>query len=325
MKQCKDCYQEKQLELAVTYEEARGGQVVCSEKECTKCGHTRSVEYFVRHWRKKTGLDGQCLICIFIPSMVHQAKRQNHIRIMNGREMPEVTVTPDYISGLPTTCALSGVELAFCSGHIHKASLDRIVDSNGYVDGNVRLVDIRFNTRAKWTLEKYQEAFGSGWKQFVETRGKSMKSKSPETEINGFTLRSKLVNLGFLYTNEGRSPKLIKDLWDRQGGRCYYSNIPMSWGHIDYSDWTVSVERLHQGLYTPENTVLVCAEFNSTEYVTDRFEHLFDGEPQGWNQAVVNWYRTRDEPKSSDDESNVSKEEAEEVAIDDAAGEPWRE
>jgi hypothetical protein len=55
--------------------------------------------------------------------------------------------------------------------------------------------------------------------------------------------------------------------------------------------------------------------------MTDRFEHSFDGKPQGWNRAVVNWYRTRDEPASSDDESDV-KEVAEEVAIDDAAGEP---
>ena len=123
----------------------------------------------------------------------------------------------------------------------------------------------------------------------------------------------------------GRSIKLIRDLWESQRGRCYYSNIPMRWGHIEQDDWTVSVERLNQGSYTPDNTVLVCAEFNSTEYTTDRFEHLFNGKPQGWNQAVVNWYRTRDEPASSNDESDVSKEEAEEVAIDDAAGEPWRE
>jgi hypothetical protein len=96
----------------------------------------------------------------------------------------------------------------------------------------------------------------------------------------------------------------------------------MSWGHIEQDDWTVSVERLNQGEYTPDNTVLVCAEFNSIEYLTDRFEDSFDGEPQGWNKAVVNSYRTRVEPASSNDESNVSKEEAEEVAIDDAAGEP---
>jgi len=72
------------------------------------------------------------------------------------------------------------------------------------------------------------------------------------------------------------------------------SGIPMSWGNVDKDDWTVSVERLNQGSYTPDDTVLVCTEFNSTEYMTDRFAHLFDGQPQGWNQAVVNWYRTRE-------------------------------
>ena len=113
-----------------------------------------------------------------------------------------------------------------------------------------------------------------------------------KTQINGLTLSQKLS--GFLSNRQGRSIKLIRDLWERQRGCCYYSNIPMSWGHIEKDDWTVSVERLNQGSYTPDNTVLVCAEFNSTEYRTDRFEHLFDGKPQGWNRDVVNWYRTRE-------------------------------
>jgi len=207
--------------------------------------------------------------------------------------MPKITVTKDFISGLPTTCALSGVELAFCSGHVNLASLDRINDKKGYYTReNVWLVDIRFNTTAKWTPDKYQDALGSGWKHFVKTRGKSM--PSPETQIKGFTLSKKLANLADT-GNERRSIKLIMDLCERQRGCCYYSNIPMScWGRIGKDDWTVSVERLNQGSYTPDNTVLVCAEFNSQEYMTDRFEHLlFDGKPQGWNCDVVHWYRTR--------------------------------
>ena len=203
--------------------------------------------------------------------------------------MPKVTVTAEFISGLPTTCALSGVELVFCSGHVNLASLDRIDDNGGYTDRNVRLVDIRFNTRAKWTSNKYRDALGSGWKVFVETLGKSM--PSPETQIRGFDLNQKLLRS----VKKGRSIKLLRDLWERQHGCCYYSNIPMSWGHIDEDDWTVSVERLNQGEYTPDNTVLVCAEFNSIEYMTDRFEDLFDGKPQGWNREVVNWYRTREQ------------------------------
>jgi hypothetical protein len=239
-KQCKNCMKEKCEKRVVVYVDARKGHV-CSEKECTKCGHTRSVEYFHRNRKTMTGLTSQCLIFSFIPHMIQSARDRNKDRLKKGRKMPKVTVTAEFISGIPTTCALSGVELVFCSGHVNMASLDRIDDTDGYVDGNVRLVDIRFNTRAKWTGDKYQSALGSGWKHFGETRGKSM--PSPETQIGGLTLNQKmrcLSNAG----NEFRSVKLIRDLWERQRGCCYYSNIPMSWGHIDEDDWTVSVERL---------------------------------------------------------------------------------
>jgi hypothetical protein len=130
--------------------------------------------------------------------------------------MPKVSVTEDFISCLPTSCALSGVELVFCSGHVNLALLDRINDSGGYTSDNVRLVDIRFNTHAKWTADKYYDALGSDWKWFVEKRKKSM--PSPETQINGLTLSQKLS--GFLSNRQGRSIKLIRDLWERQRGCC---------------------------------------------------------------------------------------------------------
>ena len=66
----------------------------------------------------------------------------------------------------------------------------------------------------------------------------------------------------------------------------------MGWGHIDLSDWTVSIERLKSGYYVKGNMALVCAEFNSIEYCTDRFADTFD-EPQGWSREEVNNYRTR--------------------------------
>jgi hypothetical protein len=128
---------------------------------------------------------------MFIPHMIHGAKKWNTHRMGEGRKMPEVTVTKEYIGGLPTMCALSGVELVFCLGHVNMASLDRIDNTKGYVDGNVRLVDIRFNTCAKWTPDKYQDALGSGWKHFVKNHGKSM--PSPDTQISGRTLSENYV------------------------------------------------------------------------------------------------------------------------------------
>ena len=49
-------------------------------------------------------------------------------------------------------------------------------------------------------------------------------------------------------------------------------------------------ERKNHGFYTLDNMVLVCKEFNSTEYMMDLFEDLFHGDVQGWNADVVEGY-----------------------------------
>ena len=235
------------------------------------------------------GFRNQCSFCTFVPDMILSAKRRNQKRIDNGRHMPKVSVTVDHINQLPRICAYSKVPLVFCPGHINMASLDRIDDNDGYTIANSQLVDLRFNTRAKWTPEKYSDAFGPEWKSFIKQRKKSM--KSPLIPVNGQTLAVKLNKLS---KTRGRTLKLLTDLWKRQKGLCYYSGIPMDWGSIDKCDWTVSVERLERGSYTAKNTRLVCGEFNSAEYMTNRFEHLFNGVPQGWSREVVQSYRTRE-------------------------------
>ncbi len=39
----------------------------------------------------------------------------------------------------------------------------------------------------------------------------------------------------------------IVNLWKKQGGRCAYSNLVMTWGKINERDRTVSIERLEKG------------------------------------------------------------------------------
>lgn len=57
---------------------------------------------------------------------------------------------------------------------------------------------------------------------------------------------------------------IILDKILEQKGRCYYSGIPLVFKRK--SDWMMSLERLDNSKgYTKENTVLVCAEFNSTD------------------------------------------------------------
>ena len=50
----------------------------------------------------------------------------------------------------------------------------------------------------------------------------------------------------------------------QQKGRCYYSNIPLTFK--PKTDWSLSIERLdNKKGYTDKNTVLICLEFNSMD------------------------------------------------------------
>ena len=168
------------------------------------------------------------------------------------------------------------------------ASLDRIDDDDGYTKENVRFLDIRLQIRRKWTAEKWRQFCGDGWQDFLIEREEEINSKKGEA-MDGNTLEEKLYTLS--HSAPGRSLEQIKRKWVEQGGRCAYSNIHMGWGNCDLCDWCVSVERISKGLYDGENVVLVCAEFNSPEYHTERFEEQMT-EAQGWNADVVSKYRS---------------------------------
>jgi hypothetical protein len=287
-RQCKDCDKATKEATTEKREAEREGKEI-TEKECILCQTVRPIIYFYHQNTTVDGFDHKCMFCTFVPNMIKRARKRNQWRIDHERHMPEVSVTVDHINSLPKICAYSKVPLVFCPGHINMASLDRIDDNDGYTIENSQLVDIKFNTRAKWTHEKYSDAFGPECESFIEQRKESR--MSPLVPMDGKTLVEKLQGL---CCKEGRTMKLLTDLWENQGGLCYYSGIPMTWGHIDKCAWTVSVERLERGSYTAKNTRLVCGEFNSIEYATKRFEHLFNGVPQGWNREVVESYRTRE-------------------------------
>lgn len=53
----------------------------------------------------------------------------------------------------------------------------------------------------------------------------------------------------------------LESVWERQNGRCYYSNIEMQ---VSKNEWKVSLERIDPSKgYTQENTVFCCLEFNT--------------------------------------------------------------
>jgi hypothetical protein len=96
---------------------------------------------------------------------------------------------------------------------------------------------------------------------------------------------------------EGKEPlpwitgEQIMNLWNKQGGCCAYSDIPMGIYRgenknkfVDWEDsFLVGKERVHdEPGYRIENMVLVCREMNASEYFRDDVDGY-----QGWSREIV--------------------------------------
>ncbi len=305
---CKECVSNQQKALKKEYEEIRAETPAIVKKMCKECKETLGVHYFYPAKKNPDGLFGKCVKCLFIETVLHNAQKDTVRR--NETEYRErkleCTITIEDLEELRATsefCPITGTKLVYCCGMVNMASLDRIDDDIGYVRGNIRFLDIRINTCAKWTGEK--------WIYFCTFSDKKPANISSKTKvIDGFTLHSKLLQAKRSANTRNRQkikrmkekgevpPNLeeisiddIYSLWNRQQGRCLYSQLPMCWGNIKNRDWTISIECLEQGWYKTGNIALIVAECNSSEYRTKRFDAENKGIPIGWNADVVAAYR----------------------------------
>ncbi len=300
-----------------------------TEKRCTICNEIRAVRFFTKT-NFGSGYKGCCKLCDFIPLMIRNAEARTMKREVElGRKMEPVSVTVEMLEQM-TTCAISGRPVLFHPGVPNMASLDRIDDDKGYTILNSRIVNLRFNTPVKWSIEKFRQAFGVGHQQFIKARLVEV-SKMKKNPHVGCGHNSKTKEYQRLWGNSQQSfftriassankwnrakvakiieagetppsdipriePDDIQKMWISQNGLCGYSGIPMGWR--SNTDWRMSKERKNRGFYTLDNMVLVCQEFNSTEYITELFEDLFDGDVQGWNPDVVEDYRETERNKN---------------------------
>ena len=74
------------------------------------------------------------------------------------------------------------------------------------------------------------------------------------------------------------------DIYKSQGGRCKYSKIRFQFGSINDTWWVLSPERVDvmRG-YTRDNVVLICAEFNTTDF-TSILKYESEGTGR-WNKS----------------------------------------
>ncbi|CAM9770461.1 unnamed protein product, partial [Phaeothamnion confervicola] len=134
-------------------------------KKCSKCGISKPVDQYGRNAHCAGGLQPHCKSCQslitkkynntrtgFLKALIYHSKTA--VQRRTGRNLTS-TLTEDKINTLIKAqhgkCAISGAVLVFKSFSDNQASVDRIKDNLGYIDGNCRLVCLEFNTAVKWS------------------------------------------------------------------------------------------------------------------------------------------------------------------------------
>ena len=354
---CKECHQlylrKRKRELQDT------GYITPDEKECTKCHEVKKSSEFAMHSCRRDGLDHRCKQCHKehkhtrggrINTLVHNARRNTIKRNKKGRGHA-FNITEEYINKLlddkDNCCDLSDQPLTSTTGPF-QMSLDRIKDSKGYVEGNVRVVGLVFNTAKKWTKKKFAQVFKNDPMTYIVRDASFEKEKKTRTTRDTHSSREGYAKCWVCETENpitefyadkskgckpcysrrskeykstpiGRLNQLKSDakqdhnrrckkssfkrrkhaedvvlitfedlveIWIRQGGRCFYSGMPMQFDGD--KDWLVSLERIDPlGTYTKKNVVLVCAEFNATDNA------VVTGVSTGWTPELVQEIRAK--------------------------------
>ena len=136
-------------------------------KDCRKCGGCKSLDQYSIDRSKSDGLQSYCKACNrdsykahcntqigFLKILVNSARNSTEERNEKGRGH-EFTLTVPKLNKLITDqngkCAISSAVLVFKQFSDNQASVDRINDNLGYVDGNCRLICLEFNTSVKWS------------------------------------------------------------------------------------------------------------------------------------------------------------------------------
>ena len=188
-------------------------------------------------------------------------------------------------------------------------SLERLDETRGYSAENCALIHIAFQTgHVQWSREKFMDVYDlrntDAYDEHEVRQARiydliphdqrpleSKRGNTPPRLCTKFmrlkcqcSSSTKTRNLKGRDLQESEiSVKYLIDLWEKQRGRCYYLNIPMS----TEGDWQVSLERIDNSKgYTKDNVVLATLETqNSFHQFTKEFVENAWGKP--WKHSRI--------------------------------------
>jgi len=308
-------------DLDVQEEEPEQKILKAAMKECPKCGTCKSLDQYSADRSRTDGLQCYCKACNrdlnkarrntqdgFLNKLVGNARKRTVERNKKGRNHKFTLTVPKLktlIEIQEGKCAISGAILVFKTFSDNQASVDRINDKLGYVDGNCRLVCLEFNTPVKWSRQLLLESItlsGIPPKNFedevsyLETglltgplnggngmwRGalhELIRNAEKSTNRRNKCRKADAQSEGFMKCTL-KYIELVA-IFKAQGGMCAYSLVALS---PRIGDWKVSLERkdVTNG-YISSNVCLVCQRFNSIDNSA-----LADGRVEGsggWSRS----------------------------------------
>jgi len=137
---------------------------------CVKCEESKPLDQYNVMIANKDGLQPYCKQCSrlaskmynkthsgFINSLISRSIINTTERNKKGRNHETSMLTKEKLNKLikkqDGKCAISGAVLVFKPFSNNQASVDRINNDLGYVDGNYRIVCLEFNSATKWSRE----------------------------------------------------------------------------------------------------------------------------------------------------------------------------
>jgi hypothetical protein len=156
---CKECIKKKtdtnHINIPLT-------KPTITEQKCKECLIIKDITQFHTCSKMKFGYRKECKDC----HNYHRQEQRNmkigflrnlvdNSQTSSKKRNLEHTISKEFIFNLSEkqndSCAITGSPLNYKTNSDWQCSLDRIDDSIGYIESNVRLITLEFNTPSKWS------------------------------------------------------------------------------------------------------------------------------------------------------------------------------